>query len=492
MADSSSKRAKNYYSGREKSITRKGVPVDGDGDRISDLPDSVLVHILSCLPTKDAVATGVLSKRWQFLWTSVSSLEFLYSNRSVSTNIRKMSFPNIVNRVLLQHSARNSGSINKFSVQYCKFSGVDIYDAESWVITAISRGVRELELELRFLYTQAYPLWFILPSSVFTSKTLVVLKLCGVIMIHVPNSVCIPNLKTLYLHSVTFHDYESLRKLISSSLVLETLTIIRIYLDNAGKVCISAPTITRLKINFFMNQLCLQKFESMIVVEINAPALQYFDIDGYNPEVVIVTNCDNLIEANVGVDSSLWDDPEDNVIKFLKGVSKVKFLSITGFLYAAGPMKKMRECAMCVEQTSCSEPEVFSTKFSNLTHLTMWTSCVWHPLLRYFLENADNLEVLNFKEDIDSYDLNLDVISTEPEHAPRCLSSCLRAISVENFGSNMDEEDEFVMLKFFLKNGKVLRTLEISNLCIKSKVSMLQKKISKFPRASEMCEIIIY
>ncbi|GFY91802.1 hypothetical protein Acr_08g0001980 [Actinidia rufa] len=45
-------------------------------DRISDLPDSILVHILSLLPIEDAIKTDVLSKRWQFLWTHVPSLLF--------------------------------------------------------------------------------------------------------------------------------------------------------------------------------------------------------------------------------------------------------------------------------------------------------------------------------------------------------------------------------------------------------------------------------
>ncbi|KAL3503229.1 hypothetical protein ACH5RR_037678 [Cinchona calisaya] len=90
-----------------------------------------------------------------------------------------MSFSNFVNRVLLQHSLRNSRSIHKFYLanNYSKF---DVYDVESWVITMISRGVQEIEIELK-VYDPSCRL-FILPPSVFISKTLVVLNLCGFIM----------------------------------------------------------------------------------------------------------------------------------------------------------------------------------------------------------------------------------------------------------------------------------------------------------------------
>lgn len=44
------------------------------GDRISNLPDELLHHVMSFLPARDAVPTCVLSPRWRFLWVSARCL----------------------------------------------------------------------------------------------------------------------------------------------------------------------------------------------------------------------------------------------------------------------------------------------------------------------------------------------------------------------------------------------------------------------------------
>ncbi|KAJ1689979.1 hypothetical protein LUZ63_014134 [Rhynchospora breviuscula] len=49
-------------------------------DKISDLTDDILTHILSYLSTREAVQTCIFSKRWRSTWASVPVLRFDYGN----------------------------------------------------------------------------------------------------------------------------------------------------------------------------------------------------------------------------------------------------------------------------------------------------------------------------------------------------------------------------------------------------------------------------
>ncbi|XP_028806333.1 F-box/LRR-repeat protein At3g58900-like, partial [Neltuma alba] len=59
-------------------------------DRISNLPDSLLYHILSFLSTKEASAISLLSKRWNSVWLSQPTLDF--DDESFSTLLSFVQF----------------------------------------------------------------------------------------------------------------------------------------------------------------------------------------------------------------------------------------------------------------------------------------------------------------------------------------------------------------------------------------------------------------
>ncbi|XP_023914713.1 F-box protein At1g19070 [Quercus suber] len=107
-------------------------------DRISNLPYSLLCHILSFLPTKEAVATTILSNRWKPLWTLVPTLDF---KDSPCKNI--LSFSYIVYRVL---ALRMAPLLRNFTIAW--YSSSDSFHLDTWIHAALVRNVEQLNLEI--------------------------------------------------------------------------------------------------------------------------------------------------------------------------------------------------------------------------------------------------------------------------------------------------------------------------------------------------------
>ncbi|XP_057444498.1 F-box/FBD/LRR-repeat protein At3g26920-like [Lotus japonicus] len=137
-------------------------------DRISNLPDPILCHILSFLPTEEAIATSVLCKRWKPLWRSVPTLEFFCHSRFITTEL----FLQSVNVVIL--SRDQNQPIHKFQLTYNFCDSVDPVNFELWVNTTVKRSLQHLHLYLRFHSCLTRPANL---SSIFSCTTLVVLKL---------------------------------------------------------------------------------------------------------------------------------------------------------------------------------------------------------------------------------------------------------------------------------------------------------------------------
>jgi hypothetical protein len=57
-------------------MNKKAAAASGE-DRISDLPDALLHHVLSLLPVDQAVQTSVLARRWRHLWKGMPALRLV-------------------------------------------------------------------------------------------------------------------------------------------------------------------------------------------------------------------------------------------------------------------------------------------------------------------------------------------------------------------------------------------------------------------------------
>ncbi|XP_038688809.1 putative FBD-associated F-box protein At5g56700 [Tripterygium wilfordii] len=278
---------------------------------ISKLPDAILQRILSFLPTKDAVKTSVLSRRWEYLWTSIPNLEFI---GGASDN-----FTAFVDRVIALHVS----DIKKCWLE-CYKSG-DEPCIKRLIAAVVRRNVEELHIDTE---DPKGPLQ--LPQCLFVSASLTRLNLSICCTLKFPPSIRLSNLKNLLFEHITFTDDVSTQQFFSGCPALETVCFYKCKWTNLCSVVICAPKLWSLEVigdkgaNFEASDGC----ELMIF----APSLHYFDYDGEFLNDYCIYDSPTLNEAKIH-SRKAWNERPRTVFyrlyKLLKGISNVKQLSLS-------------------------------------------------------------------------------------------------------------------------------------------------------------------
>ncbi|GAU38446.1 hypothetical protein TSUD_151690 [Trifolium subterraneum] len=191
-------------------------------DIISTLPDAILCHILSFLETKQAVATSILSERWKHLWLSVPVLDF--SNTRLTDQEANFRFNDFVYSVLLSRDSALPIKIFRLYVANTNplHNNLNMPSFAKWINFVLQRG----GVEYLDLYVDMST-WPILPITIFSCTTLVVLKIhfFWVVDHRFSTVLLLPSLKTLHLQLIKFPKHQDFMLLLAKFPNLEDLQI---------------------------------------------------------------------------------------------------------------------------------------------------------------------------------------------------------------------------------------------------------------------------
>ncbi|KAG4991603.1 hypothetical protein JHK87_025060 [Glycine soja] len=211
-----------------------------DMDRLSDLPDFVLLHIMKFMSMKHAVQTCVLSKRWKELWKRLTNLALHSSDFADLAHFSKFLSWVLSNR---------DSSISLHSLDLRRKGCIDHELLDMIMGYAVSHDVQQLAIEVNL----NVKFGFKLHPSIFSCKSLTFLKLsiwAVPWMTELPSSLPLPALKSLHLEHVTLTAGEGdCAEPFSTCHVLNTLVLDRCNLHHGAKfLCICNSNLSSLTI----------------------------------------------------------------------------------------------------------------------------------------------------------------------------------------------------------------------------------------------------
>ncbi|XP_019086392.1 PREDICTED: F-box/FBD/LRR-repeat protein At1g51370-like [Camelina sativa] len=414
-------------------------------DRISHLPDPLICEILYHLSTKDAVRTSVLSTRWRYLWQSVPGLDL------GSTSFLKFdAFVSFVERYFISH---RESWIRKLRLSFYSHGMCDL---ASWIDAVTRRKIQHLEVDYNAYDNHKIPL------SLYTCETLVHLRLCKVTL---PNAefVNLPCLKIIHLRNIKYPNETTLQKLISGSPVLEDFTSIRYSKVDAGHVLqLRSHTLKRIDI-----------YNEFTQVVIDAPRLQCLRASVSSPKSFQIVNLGSSAKLEISFPSRDVTYSSNTIHNVLTDISRVRELVITNGIWKyskPGPVLQFHDLSRLNVKFSKSDLEMLPT----------------------ILENCPKLESLVMELVQDGFMFLRPKKTTEPKvmfsTVPMCLVSSLKVVEWKRSITGYEEETELV--RYFLKNSKIMEKLKLDVYYTeKAKCAFLQELLT-MPRCSTVVKLV--
>ncbi|CAA0815963.1 Putative FBD-associated F-box protein [Striga hermonthica] len=332
-------------------------------DRLSSLPDEVICHILSFLPTKLSVSTCVLAKRWRFLWAHVPVLDF-------QADFFETPNSDVINSVILQHKAKTMHTL--------RISGIECneHQLEKWISTAVERKIRNLHIDFDVNSIA------LLHRTLFTCKTVVNMRLDLFKDLPSTGDLCLPSLKKLHLSHVKFEDDEALPHLLSGCPLLQEL-ILDYMNDQFGYIEYDLRYINISSSTLKLLEVKMSEANDLIYrIVIDAPALRCLCTDCDLGRITILKDMVSLVEAEIRFDycHDIFDidnNESSNVVHCFNRLRNINCLKISSceYLKCTEKWKSMSEEEKARFVAEAERHNAMPIMSSNLKHVNRLNWC---------------------------------------------------------------------------------------------------------------------
>ncbi|CAA7062495.1 unnamed protein product [Microthlaspi erraticum] len=427
-------------------------------DRFSQLTDDLLIKILSFLPTKDAVATSTLAKRWLSLWTLVPRLNFedRWVDIEETNEVRLIVLPaHFVSGALLLNRSPVLERFHLSRAIECSASEIDL-----WVRIAVDRFVRDLKIS----FVDDFHCLIRLPSRLFRCETLETLELRKVSFLDVPSRFSLRSLRTLRLLSVKYADEESFVRFISSAPVLENLAVQGCSDDNVPTFTINVPSLLSLSVRNILQD--PGPCHHLYVIHSHS-SLKHLEIVNEFGDVNVIGKMSKLVEASLPT-------LEDQVTA-LESLTTVKRLSLT--LDGVAPQYPI------------------GNVFFQLVRLEFRGCDVkWSDLLVHVLQHSPVLQILKIivlYDERSNFNRNVEddkVCWIQPICVPECLFFHLETFEWREYEGAETQKEVAV---YILKNARRLVTATVFPDSLRGGQRRVFDELEFATRGSRACELTL-